>query len=95
MSEYIVDDQLVQGIINEAYRKGKGGAEVWTQREWRQEPVVRCKDCAHADELEDGTLDCHGYLVETWDYYNDEPKQNIVLHDGFCAWGHRKVEGSE
>ena len=89
MSEYIVDDQLVQGIISEAYRKGKGGAEVWTQREWRQEPIVRCKDCIYATELLDGSLNCHGYLVETWDIERNEPKQNIVPPDGFCCWGER------
>ena len=59
-----------------------------------QEPVVRCKDCLHATELLDGTYDCSGYLAETWDYYNDEPKQNIVPPDGFCSWGEPR-EGSD
>lgn len=55
----------------------------------RQKPIVRCKDCANAIELVDGRFDCHGYLVEVWDYYFDEPKQNIVEPNGFCAWGER------
>ena len=59
-----------------------------------REPIVRCKNCKHATELLNGTYSCSGDLVETWDYYNDEPQQNIVPPDGFCAWGER-VEGSE
>lgn len=52
--------------------------------------VVRCRDCANATECEDGTLDCHGRLVQTWDYWNDEPLRNPVPPDGFCAWGKRR-----
>ena len=87
MSEYIVDDQLVQGIISEAYRKGKGGAEVWTQREWRQEPIVRCKDCKwnKAALCGDSTSDCTFFGVQLT---ADD------IERGFCAWGER-VEGSE
>lgn len=58
----------------------------------RCEPVVRCRDCANATECEDGTLDCHGPLVQTWDYFNDEPLRNPVPPDGFCAWGVRRAE---
>ena len=80
MSEYIVDDELVQGIISEAYRKGKGGAEVWTQREWRQEPIVRCKDCKwHGEDEQTGIV----YYCKWWGRcVETEP-------NGFCAWGER------
>ena len=67
-------------------------ADTWNAR--AEQPIVRCKDCLCAVELLDGTLDCRGYLAETWDYYNDEPQQNIVTPDGFCAWGVR-TERSE
>ena len=52
-----------------------------------RERVVRCRDCQNATECEDGTLDCNGALVQTWDYWNDEPLRNPVPPDGFCAWG--------
>lgn len=60
--------------------------------------VVRCRDCRFASEVTwpiqyqvpPDYLDCHGELVETWDYYNDEPKDNPVPPDGFCAWGERR-----
>ena len=55
-----------------------------------KERIVRCRDCASATECEDGTLDCHGPLVQTWDYWNDEPLRNPVPPDGFCAWGNRR-----
>lgn len=55
-----------------------------------RERVVRCKDCKHGYELEDGTYDCTGPLVESWDYYYDKPKQNIVPPDGFRAWAEPK-----
>ena len=58
----------------------------------RCERVVRCRDCQNATECEDGTLDCHGALVQTWDYWNDEPLRNPVPPDGFCAWGVRKED---
>ncbi len=62
---------------------------VWPYGSQREE-VVRCRDCANATECEDGTLDCHGPLVQTWDYWNDEPLRNPVPPDGFCAWGVRR-----
>ena len=66
-----------------------------------REEVVRCRDCKHAhpvlgparDDVPDDWLDCTGPLVETWDYYDDEPKDNPVRPDGFCAWGERREEG--
>lgn len=62
------------------------------------ERVVRCRDCQHAfkvtwpnqSKVPPGYLDCQGELVETWDYYADEPKCNPVPPDGYCAWGERK-----
>lgn len=51
------------------------------------EEIVRCRDCQNATECEDGTLDCNGALVQTWDYWNDKPLRNPVPPDGFCAWG--------
>lgn len=57
-----------------------------------RERVVRCRDCQNATECEDGTLDCNGALVQTWDYWNDEPLRNPVPPDGFCAWGVRKED---
>lgn len=54
------------------------------------ERVVRCRDCLHGYELEDGTYDCTGPLVEPWDYYYDKPKRNIVPPDGFCFCGEPK-----
>ena len=64
-------------------------------RECTGEEVVRCRDCKFSREVEwpewmnvpSDYLDCHGELVETWDYYNDEPNNNPVKPDGFCAWG--------
>lgn len=52
--------------------------------------IVRCRDCRYAIDLCDGTIDCVGPLTSSWDYYNDEPQQNIVGTDGYCAWGERK-----
>lgn len=51
--------------------------------------IVRCKDCKFAYEMDDGMYDCIGHLVETWDYYNDCPKENPVEPNGYCAWGER------
>lgn len=64
------------------------------------EEIVRCRDCKHADEVTwpasskvpPDYLDCGGPLVETWDYYNDEPKDNPVPPDGFCFYGERRGE---
>ena len=56
-----------------------------------KEPIVRCKDCKQGIETPEG-IDCHGPLVQTWDYYNDELMSNIVQPDGFCAWAVRKED---
>lgn len=53
--------------------------------------VVRCRDCEHASELGDGTLDCHGPLAAPWDYYADQPQVNVVEPGGFCAWAERRA----
>ena len=53
--------------------------------------IVRCCDCKYADETESGLLLCNGYLVESWDWYNDMPNDGMeVKPDGFCAWGERR-----
>lgn len=60
-----------------------------------REEIVRCRNCRNASVAElDGSevIACHGPLVQTWDYYNDEPLTNPVPPDGFCAWGVRKVD---
>lgn len=62
------------------------------------QPIVRCRDCKHGHEsdwpvfleIPSDYLDCTGPLVETWDYYHDEPKDNPVPPDGFCKWGERR-----
>lgn len=68
--------------------------------EWisEYEQIVRCRDCKYADEVTwpasskvpPDYLDCGGPLVETWDYYNDEPKDNPVPPNGFCFYGERR-----
>jgi Lar family restriction alleviation protein len=56
-----------------------------------REEIVRCRDCEHAEESESGSLHCIGYLVEKWDYYNDEPSYGRQVEpDGFCAWAERR-----
>ena len=59
-----------------------------------KERIVRCRDCKFAGALEGSTtmLNCMGRLATTWDYYNDEPQDNPVEPDGYCAWGERSVE---
>lgn len=64
------------------------------------EPITRCRDCKHSNEVTwpvqyqvpQDYLDCNGPLVETWDYWNDEPKDNPVPPDGFCFYGERRSE---
>lgn len=85
MSEYIVtcDDEVAVWV----------GNDVESMR-----PLVRCRDCKYAHEVTwpvtwrtpEGYLDCTGELVEKWDYLRDEPKNNPVPPDGFCAWGERR-----
>ena len=76
----------------------------WVERplddEFVREEIVRCRDCKHAhpvfwlerDDVPDDWVDCTGPLVDTWDYYDDEPKDNPVRPDGFCAWGAKEVD---
>lgn len=67
---------------------------------YKREEVVRCRDCAFAYrvhwpvscDVPPEFLNCHGPLVSLWDYENDEPKDNPVEPDGFCAWGERRPE---
>lgn len=56
------------------------------------ERIVRCRDCRFAHETCDGMFDCEGPMVQTWDYYNDQPMSNPVQPDGFCAWGIEKED---
>lgn len=76
------------------------GNSVETPTLVQREEIVRCRDCRYGNEVTWPTwsniphdyLDCTGELVETWDYYNDQPSMNPVKPDGFCAWGCRKSE---
>ena len=89
MSEYIID----MGRSSYESQSGLLSADV----SQLHEEIVRCRDCKHGhevtwpvqSEIPSDYIDCSGYLVETWDYYNDEPKDNPVPPDGFCAWGER------
>ena len=59
----------------------------------KHEPIVRCRDCKQGVEAHykgKTIIDCHGPLVQTWDYWQDEPLVNEVNPDGFCAWGERR-----
>ena len=56
-----------------------------------RERIVRCKDCKSTAPYGDG-IDCLGPLVQTWDFYNDQPLHNPVRPEGFCAWGVPKEE---
>lgn len=58
--------------------------------EWlrvKRNPIVRCRDCKHAFKADRGMFDCTGPLTTSWDYCNDDFKENLVEPDGFCAWG--------
>lgn len=71
-------------IINKsAYDSGLEGVK---------EEIVRCKDCEHAFEKDNGMYSCHGDLTEPWDYYNDCPNVTLVPADGFCFCGKRREE---
>ena len=62
--------------------------------------IVRCRDCAFAYrvhwsescDVPPEFLNCHGPLVDHWDYERDEPAQNPVEPEGYCAWGARRSE---
>lgn len=96
MSEYIVE-LPDSGAADEFVAKmGVEDCRIYGYRLTGE--VVRCRDCRFASEvcwpensgITSDYLDCHGELVETWDYYYDEPKDNPVRPDGFCAWGERR-----
>ena len=58
-------------------------------------PIVRCRDCEHGHKAHyrgRTIIDCHGPLVQVWDYWQDEPLVNEVMPDGFCAWGVRRAD---
>ena len=55
------------------------------------ERIVRCRDCKFTAQYGDG-IECCGPLVQTWDFYNDQPLHNPVQPDGFCKWGKRRDE---
>ena len=88
MSEHIIETEVLAGT---PFVPVGGTGKL-------REEIVRCRDCKHGHEviwpqswnLPADWLDCHGELVETWDYYNDEEMMNPVEPDGFCAWGERK-----
>ena len=84
MSEYIINSEdYVLGMATIPYLR---------------EEIVRCRDCKHSNEVmwpanyqvPPDYLDCGGPLVETWDYYNDQPKDNPVPPNGFCFHGERR-----
>ena len=88
MSEYICEREDTRLTV-----KADGDACEFTLPSWTQrEEIVRCRDCRYAHEMLDGMYDCFGHLATTWDYYSDEPKQNPVEPDGFCAWGERREQ---
>ena len=80
MTEYICE--VVEPPVIDSYRKIA-----------LLEEVVRCKDCEHAFEKDNGMYSCHGDLTEPWDYYNDCPNVTLVPADGFCFCGKRREDG--
>jgi hypothetical protein len=82
MSEYIFELDNLK-LVNEPMQR---------------EEIVRCRDCRYGvavifpeqAEVPSDYLDCTGYLVTSWDYFIDEPQDNPVPPDGFCAWGVRR-----
>ena len=95
MSEYIVVGAEPNNTVLKSITKNGYEHEKWLPV---REEIVRCRDCKHAhpvfwserDDVPSDWVDCTGPLVETWDYYDDEPKDNPVRPDGFCAWGERR-----
>lgn len=86
MSEYIIECDY---DVDEGFIPGE-----------QREEIIRCRDCKHGHEsdwpvfleIPSDYLDCTGPLVETWDYYHDEPKDNPVPPDGFCFGGERREQ---
>lgn len=97
MSEYATIEHYVNHVMDEITKRDVEQVSE-SLRAFGWEEVVRCRDCKFSHEVEwpewmnvpSDYLDCHGELVETWDYYNDEPNNNPVKPDGFCAWGERR-----
>lgn len=56
-----------------------------------RERIVRCRDCELTAPYMGG-IECCGPLVQTWDFYNDQPLHNPVQPDGFCKWGKRRED---
>lgn len=85
MSEYIITDEQI------AENRRLHGKKLLVMP-----VIVRCRDCKYADisythAAVTGELHCYGYLVEPWDWYNDEPSDGVEVNpDGYCAWGERK-----
>lgn len=92
MSEYIIEWSGIGARIVELIGSETPCLVVKRLRKERlREPIVRCRDCKFAYEDEIGALRCHGYLVDSWDYYNDEPSiGKQVEPNEFCAWGERR-----
>ena len=63
-----------------------GCIDPWTDKEWlSDEEVVRCRDCA-CFSVDDSDHDYRtGWWCKRW--YTD-----MVMPDGFCAWGVRKED---
>lgn len=94
MSEYIVEmyDECEKYVLE------YGCKPTNTQGFPLREEVVRCRDCKYADisythAAVTGELHCYGYLVESWDWYNDMPSDGVkVKPDGYCAWAERRID---
>lgn len=77
---------------------GKPVANVDGSISLAREEVVRCSDCKYADISYEhaavtGELHCYGYLVESWDWYNDMPSDGKKVEPGgFCAWAERRTD---
>ena len=90
MSEYIID------MGNSSYQSSSG--LLCSDVSQLREEIVRCRDCRYGvavifpeqARVPSDYLDCTGYLVTSWDYFIDEPQDNPVPPDGFCAWGERR-----
>ena len=56
---------------------------IWEQKgcvQQRREPIVRCRDCYFAEEIEGG------YWCDRFDSGKEH-----VTSGGYCAWGERKA----
>lgn len=90
MTEYIVKCREFVGITGKTL-------QLPDYIDMNQE-IVRCRDCYFGKEVHwpagsdtpSDWLDCVGPMVETWDYWNDEPQDNPVPPYGFCFWAERR-----